>query len=110
LRGIPLSRDAVAHLLAKYVQKAAPGCPSLDSKTVTPHTLRHSAAMALVHAGIDPTVIALWMGHASVASTKPYIHADMTLKQQAADRLTPPGVRPGRYQAPDELLAFLADL
>ena len=62
------------------------------------------------HAGIDPTVIALWMGHASVASTKPYIHADMTLKQQAADRLTPPGVKPGRYQAPDELLAFLADL
>ena len=108
--GNPLSRDAVAHLLAKYVQKAAPGCPSLDSKTVTPHTLRHSAAMALVHAGIDPTVIALWMGHASVASTKPYIHADMTLKQQAADRLTPPGVKPGRYQAPDELLAFLADL
>jgi hypothetical protein len=50
------------------------------------------------------------MGHASVASTKPYIHADMTLKQQAADRLTPPGVKPGRYQAPDELLAFLADL
>ena len=49
-------------------------------------------------------------GHASVASTKPYIHADMTLKQQAADRLTPPGVKPGRYQAPDELLAFLADL
>ena len=66
--------------------------------------------MALVHAGIDPTVIALWMGHASVASTKPNIHADMTLKQQAADRLTPPGVKPGRYQAPDELLAFLADL
>ena len=108
--GNPLSRDAVAHLLAKYVQKAAPGCPSLDSKTVTPHTLRHSAAMALVHAGIDPTVIALWMGHASAASTKPYIHADMTLKQQAADRLTPPGVKPGRYQAPDEPLAFLADL
>jgi integrase/recombinase XerD len=108
--GNPLSRDAVAHLLAKYVQKAAPGCPSLDSKTVTPHTLRHSAAMALAHAGIDPTVIALWMGHASAASTKPYIHADMTLKQQAADRLTPPGVKPGRYQAPDELLAFLADL
>jgi integrase/recombinase XerD len=63
--GNPLSRDAVAHLLAKYVQKAAPGCPSLDSKTVTPHTLRHSAAMALVHAGVDPTVIALWMGHFS---------------------------------------------
>jgi integrase/recombinase XerD len=108
--GHPLSRDAIAHLLAKYVKKAAPGCPSLDSKTVTPHTLRHSAAMALVHAGIDPTVSALWLGHASTTSTKPYIHADMTLKQQAADRLTPVGVKPGRYRATDELLAFLADL
>ncbi len=70
-------------------------------------TRGNSTAMALIHAGIDPTVIALWMGHASVASTKPYIRADMTLKQQAADRLTPPGVKPGRYQAPDELLADL---
>ena len=66
--------------------------------------------MALVHAGVDPTIIALWMGHASPASTRPYIHADMALKQQAADRLTPPGMTPGRYQAPDELLAFLANL
>jgi integrase/recombinase XerD len=66
--------------------------------------------MALVHAGVDPTVIALWMGHASPLSTRPYLHADMKLKQQAADRLTPPGIQPGRYHAPDELLAFLAGL
>jgi integrase/recombinase XerD len=105
--GSKLSRDAVARLLAKYVKLASNQCPTLTEKTVTPHTLRHSAAMALVHAGIDPTVLALWMGHASPASTRPYIHADMTLKQQAADRLTPPGTPPGRYQPPDELLAFL---
>ena len=108
--GNPLSRDAVARLLTKYVQLASASCPSLKGKTVSPHTLRHSAAMALVHAGIDPTVIALWMGHASPLSTRPYLHADMQLKQQAADRLTPPGTPPGRYHAPDDLLAFLAAL
>jgi integrase/recombinase XerD len=108
--GKPLSRDAVARLLTKYVQLASASCPGLKGKTVSPHTLRHSAAMALVHAGIDPTVIALWMGHASPLSTRPYLHADMQLKQQAADRLTPPGTPPGRYHAPDDLLAFLAAL
>jgi integrase/recombinase XerD len=108
--GNPLSRDAVARLLTKYVQLASASCPSLKGKTVSPHTLRHGAAMALVHAGIDPTVIALWMGHASPLSTRPYLHADMQLKQQAADRLTPPGTPPGRYHAPDDLLAFLAAL
>lgn len=108
--GNPLSRDAVARLLTKYVRLASASCPGLKDKTVSPHTLRHSAAMALVHAGIDPTVIALWMGHASPLSTRPYLHADMQLKQQAADRLTPPGTPPGRYHAPDDLLAFLADL
>ena len=92
------------------MQLASASCPGLKGKTVSPHTLRHSAAMALVHAGIDPTVIALWMGHASPLSTRPYLHADMQLKQQAADRLTPPGTPPGRYHAPDDLLAFLADL
>ena len=71
---------------------------------------RRNLAMALVAAGVDPTVIALWMGHASPLSTRPYLHADMKLKQQAADRLTPPGIQPGRYHAPDELLAFLAGL
>jgi integrase/recombinase XerD len=108
--GNALSRDAVASLLAKYVKIAVQHCPALAGKTISPHTLRHTAAMALVAAGIDPTVIALWMGHASPASTRPYIHADMTLKQQAADRLTPSGTPSGRYRAPDDLLAFLADL
>ncbi|HEY3651870.1 MAG TPA: tyrosine-type recombinase/integrase [Streptosporangiaceae bacterium] len=108
--GNPMSRDAVSRLLTKYAELAGTSCPSLKDKTISPHTLRHSAAMALVAAGVDPTVIALWMGHASPLSTRPYLHADMKLKQQAADRLTPPGTPPGRYHAPDELLVFLADL
>jgi integrase/recombinase XerD len=97
--GNPLSRDAVARLLTKYVQLASTSCPDLKGKTISPHTLRHSAAMALVHAGIDPTVIALWMGHASPLSTRPYLPADMQLKQQAADRLTPPGTPPSAHNS-----------
>ena len=72
--------------------------------------LRHTAAMALLHAGVDTSVIALWLGHESTEATQIYLHADMAIKQRALDRTTPIGVKPGRYQASDELLAFLADL
>jgi integrase/recombinase XerD len=109
-RSRPLSRDAVERLLAKYVTTAAGTCPSLQAKTVSPHTLRHSAAMALLHAGVDITVIALWLGHESPASTRVYLHADMEIKERALARITPPKTEPGRYNAPDSLLAFLDGL
>jgi len=109
-RGGPLSRDAVERLLAKYVTIAAGNCPSLQAKTVSPHTLRHSAAMALLHSGVDVTVIALWLGHESPASTQVYLHADMQIKERALARTTPPDTEPGRYNAPDSLLAFLDGL
>jgi len=109
-RGGRLSRDAVEHLLAKYVTTAASTCPSLQAKAVSPHTLRHSAAMSLLHAGVDVTVIALWLGHSSPASTRVYLHADMAIKERALARTTPPGTQPGRYTAPDSLLAFLDGL
>ncbi len=108
--GTALSRDAVARLVAKHAATAARSCPSIKSKNVTPHTLRHSAAMALLHVGIDTSVIALWMGHASPDSTQAYLHADMTIKQRALARVTPPGTTAGRYQAPDTLLAYLDTL
>lgn len=108
--GTPLSRDAIARLVAKHSATAATRCPSIASKNVTPHTLRHSAAMALLHAGVDTSVIALWMGHASPESTQAYLHADMTIKQRALQRVTPPNTAPGRYQAPDALLAYLDTL
>ena len=66
--------------------------------------------MGLLHAGVDTSVIALWMGHASPESTQAYLHADMTIKQRALDRVTPPNTVPGRYQAPDTLLAYLDTL
>jgi integrase/recombinase XerD len=109
-RGTALSRDAIARLVAKHAASAARSCPSIAAKNVTPHTLRHSAAMALLHVGIDTSVIALWMGHASPDSTQAYLHADMTIKQRALARVTPPNTAPGRYQPPDSLLAYLDTL
>lgn len=109
-RGTPLSHDAVTHLVAKHSAVAAHTCPSLHVKHVTPHTLRHTAAMRLLHAGVDTTVIALWLGHESPSTTRIYLHADMALKEQAIARTTPPDTEAGRYQATDDLLTFLDQL
>lgn len=109
-RGTPLSRDAVERLVAKHATAAAAACPSLTGKHVTPHTLRHSTAMALLHAGVDVSVIALWLGHESTETTQIYLHADMSIKERALARTALPGSPPGRYVAPDTLLAFLDTL
>jgi site-specific recombinase XerD len=109
-RGGPLSRDAVEHLVAKHAATAATRCPTLQAKTISPHTLRHTAAMSLLHAGVDITVIALWLGHESSETTHIYLHADLTLKERALARTTPANSTPGRYHAPDSLLTFLDTL
>ena len=108
--GTPLSRDAVEHLVTRHAATAARTCPSLEAKSVTPHTLRHTAAMNLLHAGVDITVIALWLGHENPATTRVYLHADMALKEKAIARTAPPDTQAGRYQPPDQLLAFLTQL
>lgn len=108
--GRPLSRDAIERRLAKHLTTARSQCPTLASKRVSMHSLRHTAAMMLLHAGIDTTTIALWLGHEQERTTHIYLHADLELKQRALDRTTPPNGRPGRYQAPDKLIAFLEDL
>ncbi|MFQ5507628.1 MAG: tyrosine-type recombinase/integrase [Planctomycetota bacterium] len=110
LRGGPLSRDAVERLVAKHVAVAQPRCPSLKRKKVTPHVLRHTAAMDLLQHGVDRSVIALWLGHESVETTQMYLHADLRVKEQALSRTTPVGVKPGRYRPDDGLLAFLEAL
>jgi site-specific recombinase XerD len=110
VRNSRLSSDAVQQLVTKHVQRASSACPSLLSKHVTPHTLRHTAAMRLLHAGVDPVVIALWLGHESIETTNVYVHADITLKERALARTVPVAVKPGRYRAPDPLLAFLESL
>ena len=109
-RGGKLSRDAMERLLAKYAAAAARTCASLKRKRISPHVLRHTAAMELLQHGVDRSVIALWLGHESVETTQMYLHADMRLKEQALSRTQPLDARPGRYRPNDKLLAFLENL
>ena len=110
-RGTPLSRGAVARLVTRHTVTARHRCPSLITKHPTPHVLRHSCAMELLRSGVDCAVIALWMGHEQVETTsRIYLHADMSIKERALARTAPPHTRPGRYQASDQLLAFLDSL
>jgi integrase/recombinase XerD len=110
IRGRRLSRDGLERRLAKHIEHAARRHPTLGEKNVTLHTLRHTAAMQLLHAGIDTTVIALWLGHERVDTTQIYLHADLALKEKALARTKPPDAKPGRYRPPDALLAFLEAL
>lgn len=108
--GRHLSRDAIERRLTHHLRRAATNCPSLATKHVTMHTLRHTAAMRLLLAGNDITVIALWLGHEQLSTTNIYLHANMSHKQQAIDRTKPLTARPGRYQPDDALIAFLESL
>jgi len=110
VRGGRLSRDAVQLLVAKHSATARTRCPSLESKRVTPHVLRHTAAMDLLHHGVDRTVISLWLGHESEETTQIYVHADMRLKERALSRTDPLKATPRRYKPADALLAFLESL
>lgn len=108
--GQHLSRDALEHRLAKHLTTAAATQPGLAVKHVTMHTLRHTAAMNLLTAGVDVSVIALWLGHSDTHSTDAYLHADMASKQAALDRTRPPEVQPGTYRPQPDILAWLTSL
>jgi site-specific recombinase XerD len=110
MRGTKLSRDALEYLVHKHTLAASKSCPSLTGKRVTPHVLRHSTAMELLHNGVDQSVIALWLGHESVETTQMYMHADLRLKEKALARIAAPDSKPGRYRSSDSLLAFLEAL
>ena len=105
VRGDRFSRDAVERIVRKHVETAASQCPTLTKKRVTPHVLRHSAAMQLLQNGVDRTVVALCLGHESVETTQMYIHAGIKLKEKAMARRAPIAELPGRYQPDDQLLA-----
>ena len=110
-RGSKLSHDGLAYLLDKHVRVARQKCPSLKTKRVTPHTLRHTVAMELLNSGVDCATIALWLGHESVESTYIYLHGSLKLKEQAMAKTTPSGVKSvGRYQPDNNILAFLNSL
>ncbi|RPF25606.1 tyrosine-type recombinase/integrase [Georgenia muralis] len=108
--GRRLSRDAIALRVSTHAATAARDCPSLLGKRVHPHVLRHTCAMSLLQAGVDTSVIALWLGHAGVRSTDAYIHADITIKEKALALTTPASAKPGRYRPTDKVLAFLESL
>lgn len=110
IRGDRLSRDAVERLITKHTERAESACPSLKRKKISPHVLRHSAAMDLLQHGVDRSVIALWLGHESVETTQIYFHADMRLKEKALSRTAPLGLKSTRYRPNDNLLRFLEAL
>ena len=110
VRGGQLSRDAVEDLLAKHVRAASLRCASLKHKRVSPHVLRHAAAMDLLQHGVDRSVISLWLGHESVETTQMYLHADLQLKEAALAKTAPLNVSVGRYRPGDRLMAFLKSL
>jgi len=109
-RGGRLSSDALQRLVARHAATASRKCSSLKGRKVTPHTLRHTAAMSLLQHGVDLSVIALWLGHESTETTHAYLHADMRLKEKALAHATSSGAVPQRYRPPDPLLAFLENL
>jgi integrase/recombinase XerD len=109
-RGHRLSRDAVALLVTRHARAARQDCPSLAAKTLTPHVLRHTTAMRLLRAGVDTSVIALWLGHEKAETVQIYVHADLELKERALARTAPIDATPGRYQPSDAVLAFLEGL
>lgn len=105
-----LSPDAVQRRITLHAANAAARCPSLHGRKLSPHIFRHTSAMNLLHAGVDSTVIALWLGHADVRSTNAYLHADLAIKERALARLAPIGATALRYRPTDKLLAFLEAL
>lgn len=110
IRGGSLSRDGVEDLLEKHVAEAKKSCPTLRAKRVSPHVLRHATAMQLLHAGVDRSVIALWLGHESVDTTQIYIDADLALKERVVEKAAPPHSERGRFRASDRLISFLRSL
>jgi integrase/recombinase XerD len=110
VHGGRFSDDSIQSLLAKHVRAARETCPSLKSKRVSPHVLRHSAAMELLQAGVDGAVIALWLGHESVETTQTYLHAHLALKEAARAKLKYEGAKRTRFRPNDRLLAFLEAL
>lgn len=110
LRGGRLSDVGVQHMVARHVAKARKTCPTLGKKRVSPHVLRHAAAMELLQAGVDRAVIALWLGHESVETTQIYLDADLALKEQVLAKTKPIKSKSGRYRPDDDLLAFLKAL
>jgi len=109
-KGGQLSADAIQHLVARQVGAAKQKCPSIATKHVTPHVLRHTAAMELLQAGVDRSMIAIWLGHESLDTTQIYLDANLAMKEAALAKTQPIESKPGKYRPDDQLLTFLKEL
>jgi integrase/recombinase XerD len=105
-----MARSNVTQRLDLAISAAAERHPQLAHRSISPHTIRHTTAMHLLQSGVDITVIAVWLGHESPATTHMYLEADLSMKERALNRLQPIGARPGRYRPPDQLMQFLQSL
>jgi integrase/recombinase XerD len=105
-----LTPDSVQYLLRKYTASAKKECPSLKAKSVSPHVLRHTTAMQLLQAGVDRSVIALWLGHSRVETTQVYLEASLKMKEEILKKTSPMKTSTRRFQAGDQLLSFLQGL
>lgn len=110
IAGGPLTRSAITDRLRRAVREAAGKCASLSRRRVSPHTFRHTTAMHLLQSGVDITLVALWLGHESPATTHIYVEADLKMKEAALKVIQPPAIKQVRYQPPDRLLHFLQGL
>lgn len=108
--GKPMTRTNVAERLSLLSASASAKCPSLKKRRVTPHTVRHSTAMHLLQAGVNITVIALWLGHENPCTTHGYVEADLSMKEKALKSVSAPKATKGRYRPPESLLQFLESL
>jgi len=105
-----LSRDGFRYILKKYIRLASDNCETLKRKRISPHSLRHTAAMQLLEAGIDTMIIAIWLGHESIESTQVYIKADLKMKENALNKIKDPKIKSLRYKPNDSLIKFLKSL
>jgi integrase len=108
--GKPISRSGVEYRLRLAVTKASEQFPALRRRKISPHTVRHTTAMHLLQSGVDITIIALWLGHESPATTHMYVEADLKMKEQALKKIQDPSLEGVRYKAKDSVLAFLESL
>ena len=106
-RGQPMTRSGFEYVLRKHVRTASEHCPSLKGKRVSPHVLRHSCAMMILHATGDLRRVSLWLGHADMQTTEVYLRADPTEKLEAIEAITPLQLKRGKFRAPDKLIASL---
>jgi integrase/recombinase XerD len=108
-QGAAMSRAGFEYILDKHVSVATKSCSSLSGRSVSPHQLRHSCAITMLQATRDIRKVALWLGHADIRTTEIYLRVDPTEKLEALEAVLPPGLRRGRFKAPDALIASLLD-